>query len=195
MPEPVVVKVGGSLYDLPDLGARLSRWLDTDARVAPPAPVLLVPGGGAAADVVRNLDRRHGLGEEAAHWLALRALGFNAHFLAALLGAPVVQEYEPRGGRVQVLDAFAFLRADEERHGTATIPHSWEATADTVAARVAVAVQGRRLVLLKSVTVPSGDDWEAAAREGFVDPLFASVVRTSTVDLEVRTFNLRNFSP
>ena len=60
-----VFKVGGSLFDLPDLGQRLA-WL-AEAQLS---TVLLVPGGGPTAEIIRNLDRRHRLGEEAAHWLA-----------------------------------------------------------------------------------------------------------------------------
>src|SRR5207248_2464665 len=83
----LVVKVGGSLYDLPDLGPRLHAFLRSLDR----PEVLLIPGGGPTADVVRDLDRRHGLGEETAHWLALHALAVNAHFLAALVpGGAVV---------------------------------------------------------------------------------------------------------
>src|SRR6185312_432391 len=77
----VVVKVGGSLFDLPDLGPRLCDWLQRHA----PREVLLVPGGGPAAELVRTLDRTHGLGEESSHWLALRALAINAALLAALV--------------------------------------------------------------------------------------------------------------
>ena len=80
-PAPIVVKVGGSLFDLPGLGSRLVSWLET----LPHSEVLLVAGGGVAADVVRQLDRCHGLGEETSHWLALRALSLTAHLLASLL--------------------------------------------------------------------------------------------------------------
>src|SRR5213595_1343108 len=116
---PMVVKVGGSLFDLPDLGPRLQDWLKTlDTR-----RVLLLPGGGPTANVIRDLDHRHGLGEETAHWLALRALRLNAHFLAALVPASVVvgdwgpDETLGRDNRVAVLDAFAFASADEGRPG------------------------------------------------------------------------------
>ena len=61
------MKVGGSLYDLPDLGPRLRRWLDAHA----PREVIVAPGGGPFADVVRDLDRAHRLGEETSHWLAV----------------------------------------------------------------------------------------------------------------------------
>ena len=77
----LVVKVGGSLYDLPDLGRRLRRFLaslDTDNR-------LIVPGGGPTADVIRAFDHDHRLGPQTSHWLALRACALNAHFLALLL--------------------------------------------------------------------------------------------------------------
>ena len=62
---PHVVKVGGSLFDLPGLGPCLRRWLD-----GLDGDVILVPGGGPTADVVRTFDRRQVLGQEKAHWLA-----------------------------------------------------------------------------------------------------------------------------
>src|SRR5438132_894215 len=81
-----VVKVGGSLFGISQLGDALQRWFN---RVGA-AQILLVPGGGPTADVVRAYDRDHHLGEEKSHWLALRALTFNAHFLAGLLPGGVV---------------------------------------------------------------------------------------------------------
>jgi aspartokinase-like uncharacterized kinase len=180
----LVVKVGGSLFDLPDLAGRLRRWLAAQSA----GDRLLVPGGGPTADVVRLLDDRHGLGEEAAHWLALRALALNAHFLAALLSAPVVEEPGPGVG-LAVLDAHAFARADEGRAGC--LPHTWAATSDSVAARVAE-VAGAELVLLKSVTL-SGVPWQEAGRRGWVDPLFAAIVRRG--GLSVRAVNLRDWPP
>src|SRR5437763_15200228 len=108
--ELIVVKVGGSLYDLPDLGPRLAAWLETLA-----GPTLLVPGGGTTADIVRDLDRCHGLGEAISHDLALRALTMNAWFLAALLrrtplgNVPVRNPLSsPLIDRVSLLDAHAF---------------------------------------------------------------------------------------
>src|SRR5258708_14485560 len=81
VPSPIVVKVGGSLFDMPDLRPRLIQFL---RRLSCPE-VALVPGGGRIVDAIRHLDRWHGLGEEASHWLALRALSLNAHFLPHLL--------------------------------------------------------------------------------------------------------------
>jgi aspartokinase-like uncharacterized kinase len=188
----VVVKVGGSLFDLADLGPRLARWLDA----LPTRDVLLVPGGGPTADGVRDLDRWQRLGEERAHWLALRALALNAHFLAGILPAaevvagPAGGAAARRRGRVPVLDAYAFCRDDERAHPEACLPHSWSATSDAVAARAAVVAGARQLVLLKSVAVPEGG-WQEAARRGQVDEVFCDIVRKPRPALEVRAVNFR----
>src|SRR5207244_5126935 len=95
-------------------------------------------------------------GEGAAHWLAVRGLTLNAHFLQGLLpGAAVVprpHDSAPAGAGLSVLDPHPFLREDEGRPGC--LPHRWEVTSDSIAARAAVLGRARRLILLKSVTFP-----------------------------------------
>jgi aspartokinase-like uncharacterized kinase len=177
----LVVKVGGSLYDLPDLGPRLRRFLASLGE----GDRLIVPGGGSTAAVVRAFDRTHHLGQELSHWLALRACAVNAHFLAHLLpGASVIAAPEQCRGAA-VLDPFAFLRADEGRPGC--LPHHWDAASDSVAARVAVVTQAP-LVLLKSITLPEPVNWSEAAAAGQVDLLLPGFVAAG---LSVRAVNLR----
>src|SRR5437763_14345584 len=106
-----VVKIGGSLYDLPDLGPRLRDWLLTLTA----SKVLLVPGGGPTADVIREFDRVHGLGEQVAHDLALRSLTLNAWFLAELLGVPVLDPCGSAWEGLALLDGFAFGRNEDVR--------------------------------------------------------------------------------
>jgi 5-(aminomethyl)-3-furanmethanol phosphate kinase len=193
---PVIVKVGGSLLDLPGVGPRLRSWLDTLG-----APdLLIVPGGGATANAIRTLDRRHGLGEEAAHWLALRALSLNAAVLQALLPASqVIDDWHDaaalcRRGVVPILDAFHFAWVDEECAGH--LPHCWDVTSDSLAARVAVIAQARELILLKSVTIPESMCWAKAAQCGYVDPMFAQTCSQGGSGLSVRAVNFRcEFSP
>jgi aspartokinase-like uncharacterized kinase len=198
----IVVKVGGSLYDLPDLKSRLIAFIGS----LPGRDVLLVPGGGMAADAVRAMDRDHGLGPTVAHRLALRACSLNAHFLAALLGAEVVEwprgvgvpasdgrggedrlkpGLQPRAGEgVAILDLLAFVQRDEP----GALAASWDVTSDSVAARAA-AVAGGELVLLKSVTIPEGKSWAEASALDMVDPALPGLIER--YGLRVRAVNLR----
>ncbi|MFQ3593970.1 MAG: uridylate kinase [Gemmataceae bacterium] len=159
-----VVKVGGSLLDLPDLAKRLQPW----------RPALFVVGGGAMADAVRSLHRIHRLPEEVSHWLALRTCTLHAHFLAHLLGLPVVSRPEQGPG---VLDAVAFCEADEAN--PEHLPHSWEATSDSLAARVAEVARAE-LILLKSTDGPF---------EALVDSVCPQIVHRT--GLRVQIVNLR----
>ena len=178
----IVVKVGGSLYDLPDLGVRLRAFL---ASLDPPR--LVIPGGGPTADVVRAFDRDHGLGPVVAHWLALRACAMNAWFLRELLPTSEVVDHPHACPSLGILDPHAFALADEGREGC--LPHHWEATSDSVAARVAE-VAGADLVVLKSIDIEG--DWERVARDGHVDPIFPGIVARAS--LRVRAVNLRTWS-
>jgi aspartokinase-like uncharacterized kinase len=175
----IVVKVGGSLYDLPDLKSRLVAFI----RDLSDPDCLLVSGGGATADAVRTWDARHSLGQTASHWLALRACALNAHFLAALLEASVVGWPRPGDG-LAVLDALAFA----ERDDPGELPASWDATSDSIAARAA-AIGGGELVLLKSVTIPGAMSWREAAAAGYVDAVLPGLIQRH--GLRVRAVNLR----
>jgi aspartokinase-like uncharacterized kinase len=166
----IVVKVGGSLFDHPRLGAKLCTYLDSLA----PSEVVLVPGGGAAAEAVRELDRIHHLGEEASHWLAIAAMDVMGGVLRSLVPG------------VPVLECLTFARADESRPGA--LPHSWAVTSDSIAARAAVVLGAERLVLLKSVDVPDGTTCDEWARRGWVDICFSRVVRSASFAVESLNF-------
>ena len=91
--------------------------------------VLVVPGGGAFADVVRDIDGKCDLSDDAAHWMALLAMdqyrlppvGRNRRF-------PVRQN---RRERHWIALAYEILRQDDAS------PHSWDVTSDTIAAWMA----------------------------------------------------------
>lgn len=183
----LVAKVGGSLFDLPRLGEALTRWAD-----ACRGPVLFVPGGGGFADVVRQADQVHRLGEEAAHWLAVRTLSVTAHLLlhllptAELVDSPCRMELERKRKRdpkrLFVLDPFAFF----SRHDTT--PHTWAVTTDSLALAVAIHTDADELVLLKSTDVEDVP-WVVAAGRGWVDAYFPQMVERA--ECRVRAVNFR----
>jgi probable H4MPT-linked C1 transfer pathway protein len=196
---PTVVKVGGSLYDLPDLGSRLRAWLAS----CPATQVVLVPGGGTSVDHLRLVDKQQHLGAERAHWLALQAMSFNARLLEGILQLPglVVSGDPPefpvlwRQGKMIVLDAYLFCQGDRGRLGE--LPCSWDVTSDSVAARVAEVVGAERLVLLKSVDIPEVCDWETASQQGHVDRYFAQIAARAFAKRTgaIGTINFRRWQP
>jgi aspartokinase-like uncharacterized kinase len=119
--------------------------METLARAARRHRLVVVPGGGGFADEVRRADRRFGLGDSAAHWMAILAMDQYGYLLTRLApGAGLVRD--PQGlkpGRLNVLAPSAWLlRADP-------LPHSWDVTSDSIAAWVARALGARRLMLVK----------------------------------------------
>jgi hypothetical protein len=96
-------------------------------------------------------------------------------------------------GNFAVIDAHGFCLEDEARAGH--LPHCWDATSDSVAARVAVISRATRLVLLKSVAIPPDINWEQAQRRGLVDPLFECTLRRAVQPLRVQAINFREWQP
>jgi 5-(aminomethyl)-3-furanmethanol phosphate kinase len=168
-----VVKIGGSLLDWPPLPDRLASYL----RGRRDDRLIVIVGGGRVADVVRGLDRVHGLGDVRAHRLALRALDLTAHLLAALVpGCEVVDRLDALAGpwergRIPVLAPRRFLDEDDAASPD-PLRASWDVTTDSIAARVAVHMAAEELALLKSAPLPPGADRRDAARLGLVDPAF-----------------------
>lgn len=160
----VVVKVGGGLSSIPGALETVAAGV---ARLARRQPVVVVPGGGPLADAVRELDRRVQLSDDAAHWMAILAMDQYAHLLAERIdGARLVDEPGSvlpalAGGRVVVLAPYRWMRAAD------VLPHTWDATSDSVAAFVAGALDAERLLLIKPCD---------GAREALVDRCFAEVV-------------------
>jgi len=159
-----VLKIGGGLTVLP--GA-LEAVCATVSELGRTQRIVVVPGGGPFADAVRTFEASHALSADAAHWMAILAMDQYAHVLAErIVGARMVEDpgaVEESVGMagVAVLAPSRWMRAAD------VLPHSWQATSDSVAAFVAGALDAARLILVK----PASD--ESATT---VDPCFRSVL-------------------
>ena len=158
-----VIKVGGGLSAFP--GA-LDAVCAAVSGLGRARRIVVVPGGGPFADAVRIFEASHGLSADAAHWMAILAMDQYAHVLAErIVGARVVEEpgaIEETIGKagVAVLAPSRWMRAAD------VLPHTWQATSDSVAAFVAGALDAERLILVKPAV-------ESATT---VDPCFRSVL-------------------
>ena len=164
----IVVKIGGGLLAHTEHFLRVLLTIDRAARER---RLLVVPGGGPFADIVRDVDRRLRITDDAAHWMAVLAMDQYAYAIADRLGNAAVVENRSDiaavldARRVPVLAPYRWLREADP------LPHSWDVTSDSIAAWVAGEVGARRLVLIK----PPG-----AIRGGgdLVDAHFAQAVPT-----------------
>jgi aspartokinase-like uncharacterized kinase len=150
----VVVKVGGGLLDI---AGALERTVRAIEAAATRRPLLVVPGGGPFADAVRRFDAAHGLSPVSAHWMAILGQDQYAHVLAERIPrATLVFDRDGMAAaqadaRVAVLAPSRWMRAAD------VLPHSWDATSDSVAAFVAGAVDAELLVLVKAVSGRVGE--------------------------------------
>lgn len=137
----VVIKIGGSLIrEAPGLVDRLVKEFGSGSQgTAPygqvsekiPFSILIVPGGGIFADAVRKADERFGLGDDAAHWMAVLGMEQYAFYLqdkSSAMGTDSITELSPG---VSILFPYRLLKAEDP------LPHSWDITSDTIAAWVA----------------------------------------------------------
>ena len=175
-----VVKVGGSLLEMEGLAPAICGWL----KEQPPLPTVLIAGGGALADFVRRADGRHQIGETAAHWMCVRLMGVTARILAAMLPeAELTDSFSRLRGRLAeedyallcVFDCERFLRDVEPRLPGEPLPHNWQVTSDSIAARIAETLAADELVLLKSAD-PTGDQSPRTLAEAdYVDEYFPEI--------------------
>jgi aspartokinase-like uncharacterized kinase len=144
----VVIKIGGGLLARAPSLEHVTRELPLAARRG---RLLVVPGGGPFADAVRHADRSVGLGDDAAHWMAVLGMEQYAHLLASRIAtARLVERHADIAaaldeGCLPVLAPYRWLREADP------LPHSWEVTSDSIAAWVAGEVGARRLMLVKPV--------------------------------------------
>ena len=195
----VVLKVGGSLSQT---GA-LSDLCSTISLQASRHALLVVPGGGEFADLVRKYYRSYHLSETTAHRMAILAMDQYGHLLGELtpnsiLVSDILDVSVSLSGRVPILlPSTWLLEADP-------LPHSWTVTSDSIAAWVAGKLKALRLILLKdvdglfSIGEEAGELEELIAQMGVdqlrtqaggVDTSLASVL--AALDLETWVINGR----
>jgi aspartokinase-like uncharacterized kinase len=127
---PLVVKVGGSLYNqIPGLIPVLK---------ASKRPLFLIPGGGPFADLVRRVQ----VNDDSAHWMAISAMEQYGLYIASFGISSTDMIVPPL--TTTVFLPYRYLRL------TDPLPHTWDVTSDTIAAWVAHALH-LDLLLLKSV--------------------------------------------
>lgn len=171
---PLVIKVGGSLAETGRLKAALQTICDAGCTAG--RRVVVVAGGGAFADKVRDLQLAVGFDDAAAHRLAMLGQHQMAELFIGLEPRLVITdsldgiETVLQAGKVPLWVPLPTLDRDT------TIAADWSITSDGIAARLAELLGGAPLVLLKSVDVAPDEPAANLAEGGVVDAAFPGIV-------------------
>jgi len=143
--------------------------------------LLIVPGGGPFADAVRDVDRRLGLSDAAAHWMAVLAMDQHAHLIAdRLAGTSLVTGPREIASAIEA-QQIPVLAPSRWLVEADPLPHSWDVTSDSIAAWVAGRVGARRLVLVKPAGA-EGDVVDAYFTRALPGGVEAAVVEADRID-------------
>jgi aspartokinase-like uncharacterized kinase len=163
-----VVKVGGSLFDLPDMGKRIRKWLKKEV----PGISIFVAGGGELVEAIRRMHAAEPMSEERAHHLCMDAMDMMAHILHQRLPRSSLcgwlHQMRQQRAELMIFQLGLWLSVSQRSFAGTPLPESWDVTSDSIAARVAICTGADELVLLKSADPPSRDLQELADC-GYVD--------------------------
>lgn len=174
----IVVKLGGSLLND---RIRLTSYLQWIAES--PARVLIMPGGGVFADLVRRKHAEHDLDESISHDMAVLATHQTGLLFHGLVGSlmPVGSEDEMSTvfaeGQQAIAMAGGFLAFADD------LPRTWAATSDAIAAWLAVHFQVPMLALVKSCEIPTHSSLAQLRDVGILDPVCVDVLNRTPVDV------------
>ena len=142
-----VVKVGGSLSEKPEKLKELCAKLGESAKKH---VLIVVPGGGEFADVVRDLDKRFSLSSAAAHRMAILGMDQYGLLLSDLtltsLVADSLEAVADAGFGKLIVFLPSKLLLNED-----SLENSWNVTSDSIAAYIACRLNASQLLLVTDV--------------------------------------------
>lgn len=176
-----VVKIGGSLADDYASLKAVCRELEMLVRAH---RILIVPGGGRFADVVRDFDQEIHLSDDVAHKMAILAMDQFGLLLSYLIdGAQTVYTLKEvrklSKNRMPLIFLPSRLMFKKD-----PLEHSWDVTSDSIAAYVAGQIGSEKLILVTDVngiftSDPKRDSKARLKREPFASELLKWGRRTS----------------
>lgn len=210
-----VIKLGGSLLDWAELPEAINGFVQ---KLPSGQPTLVMVGGGAVVDAVRNYDRLHHFPDQETHWCCVELMESTASLLHWLF--PQWQRLSSPKALRQWLDNAANSDREtslaEGREADAArplaivspaafygrnldadaLPENWNTTSDSIAALLATKLDAKELILLKStgsdVDISPSDRancLQTLADATLVDANFCAALPQTT---KLRLVNLRD---
>ena len=186
-----VIKLGGSLMSDE---SSLKHCLATVEQEYEEC-VVIVPGGGIYADLIRKTQQQWRFGEETAHQMAILAMKQFALLLKSL--SPAFILVESLDSVKALLKKSTVLIWSPDLQELSSINANWEVTSDSLAAWLANQLGAAELILVKSAEIPINLTIQQMQKIGLVDKSFYTFTKNTPYKITLinkHQFNERNFT-
>ena len=143
-----VLKVGGSLSDDPE---RLIALCAKLSRLAKDYGLVVVPGGGRFADVVRDSDEHFNLSSEISHRMAILGMDQFGLLIAQITPNSCATPLLDDAKQLSETEAVPVFLPSRLMFKEDPLKNSWDVTSDSIAAYVASRLQATKLILVTDV--------------------------------------------
>ena len=135
-----VIKLGGSLTKDKKILANLCGEIE---KLTKKFDLLIVPGGGEFADLVREYDKKFNLPPEISHRMAVLAMDETGFLISGFFD----DDDNDNDNKVKIFFPSKFLLELPESE----LEHSWDVTSDSISAYIAGKLNAEKLIILTDV--------------------------------------------
>lgn len=143
-----IIKIGGSLIEIPQAFKSLCLEL---SKIAQKHSILIIPGGGKFADIVRELDSKFNLPSLFSHRMAILAMDQYGLFLSQMIpDSRICDSFQEANKIVKSGKTVLFLPSKMLFENDPFNP-SWDVTSDSISVYLAIKMQAKKAILVTDV--------------------------------------------
>ena len=142
------MKVGGSLAEEPELLSNICAKLSF---LAEKYQLIVVPGGGMFADVIRDSDKRFKLSSQVSHRMAILGMDQFGMLLAQITLNSIATHSLSDAKQLSETEAVPIFLPSRLMLRENPLENSWDVTSDSIAAYISIRLKAPKLVLIKDV--------------------------------------------
>ncbi|NVM03006.1 MAG: hypothetical protein HWN67_11755 [Candidatus Helarchaeota archaeon] len=143
-----LIKIGGSLLSNP---VTLKKLLKTFKHIIKVHSIVILPGGGAFADLVRQYHLKYGFSDSTAHKLAIVTEDLVGILIAEYIEEGILTNNLDNTQQLLIQSKIPILLPSNIVLELNEIPHSWDVTSDSIAVYLADKLKITSVILVKDV--------------------------------------------
>jgi len=156
MRKTALVKIGGAILENKGaITSTISQLTELLNKMKVFRNIIIVPGGGSYANLIRYIDKRLNISDDLAHWEAILCMDKNAEALHQQFPSTLLcEEFSElsekikgiaKDSQVVIFKPFNYL------YETDRLPHSWKVTSDSIALHIAFELALEKCFLIKNI--------------------------------------------